>query len=58
MTALLEFLTALLEYLTALLKYLDLLQFPFQSFNVFFTEVVASVASIVATPLLTILFYH
>ena len=33
--------------MTALLEYLDLLQFSFQSFNVF-TEAVASVASMVA----------
>ena len=35
MIALLE-VTALLEYLTALLEYLNLLQFSFQSFNVFY----------------------
>ena len=37
--------TALLESLTALLEYFDLLQFSI------FTEAVASVASMVATPL-------
>ena len=35
MTALLE-VTALLESMTALLEYLNLLQFSFQSFNVFY----------------------
>ena len=35
MTTLLE-VPALLESLTALLEYLDLLQFSFQSFNVFY----------------------
>ena len=52
-TALLESLTALLVSLTALIEYLDLLQFSFQSFNVF-SEAVALVASMVATPLIII----
>ena len=58
LNALLESPNALLEYLdlfalelTALLEYLDLLQFSFHSFNVFFTEAVTLVVSIVAMPL-------
>ena len=45
--------TALLE-VTALLEYFNLLQFSFQSFNVFLLRAVTSVASMVATALLKI----